>query len=63
MRIITHTCSDCGTITAGNVLESRREMKCPGKGCENIIKYSDLAADDRAYILNNRDIYAQDQSE
>jgi len=58
MRIITHTCPECGTITAGNVLEQRRELKCPGLNCDNVLKYSDLSSDDRAYILNNRDIYS-----
>ncbi|WP_372480343.1 hypothetical protein ACAH01_04205 [Halomicrobium sp. HM KBTZ05] len=57
MRIITLSCPDCGTVVAGNVLESRREMKCPGLDCEAVLRFSDLADDDREHILANRDKY------
>jgi hypothetical protein len=55
MRIITLSCPDCGTVVAGNVLEDRREMKCPGLGCETVLRFSDLDDDDREHMLENRD--------
>lgn len=57
MRIITHTCQDCGTVVAGNVLESRREMKCPRVGCESVLRFRDLPKDERRHVLNNLDTY------
>jgi phage FluMu protein Com len=53
VRIITMTCANCGTVLAGNVLEARREMKCPGLGCQKLLKFEDLAEDDKRYMLNN----------
>lgn len=60
MRIITLSCPDCGTVVAGNVLESRREMKCPGLGCEEVLRFSDLAEGDREHILTNREKYTME---
>jgi SUMO ligase MMS21 Smc5/6 complex component len=57
MRIITHTCPNCGTVVAGNVLETHREMKCPSLGCENVLQFSDLADADQEHILDNRERY------
>jgi SUMO ligase MMS21 Smc5/6 complex component len=57
MRIITHTCPNCGTVVAGNVLESRREMKCPRQGCDDVLQFSDLDYADREHILEHRDRY------
>lgn len=55
MKIITYTCSDCGTIIAGNVLESRREMKCPGLECRRVLRFSDLPDEEASYIQSNRE--------
>jgi DNA-directed RNA polymerase subunit RPC12/RpoP len=57
MRIITYTCPDCGTITAGNVLEKHREMKCPGLVCNRVIRFSDLQEPDQQYMLENPELY------
>jgi len=57
MRIITLTCPDCGTVVAGNVLESRRRMKCPGLDCEAILQFTDLPETDRTHIVENREKY------
>lgn len=57
MRIIILTCPDCGTIVAGNVLEDHREMKCPGLGCEKVLRFEDLEEDEQEYILDNREKY------
>lgn len=58
MRIITTNCPDCGTVVAGNVLEERREMKCPGLNCETVLRFADIDEDDRKHILANRERYA-----
>lgn len=60
MRIITTSCSDCGTVVAGNVLEDHREMKCPGLGCEEVMRFTDLDDEDREHILENREKYRID---
>ncbi|WP_135366091.1 hypothetical protein [Halosimplex halophilum] len=57
MRIITHTCPDCGTVVAGNVLESERRLKCPGLDCEAVLRFSDLPEADRTHIVENREKY------
>lgn len=57
MRIITHACSDCGTVVAGNVLEDRRVMKCPRIDCEAVHRFTDLDETDRDHITANRDKY------
>lgn len=57
MRIITLSCPACGTVVAGNVLENRREMKCPGLGCEEVLRFSNLPAEDRDQMLENREKY------
>lgn len=48
------TCSNCGTIVSGNVLEQNRIMKCPGLGCETELRYEELTEADRRYIRSNR---------
>lgn len=60
MRIITLNCPNCATVVAGNVLEDHREMKCPGLGCETVLRFSDLGDDDREHILANRDKYTME---
>ena len=57
MRIITHACSDCGTIVAANDLEDNRVMKCPGLYCEAVLRFEELPADDRQFFLENREQY------
>lgn len=57
MRIITHTCSTCGTIVAANELELNRVMKCPRLNCGNVLKFADLPKDDREHVLENKDRY------
>jgi hypothetical protein len=42
---------------AGNVLEDRREVKCPGLGCKEVLRFSDLEEADREHILANREQY------
>jgi uncharacterized paraquat-inducible protein A len=60
MRIITHQCPDCDTVVAANELEDNRVMKCPGLGCETVLRFTDLPEDDRSYFLENRDRYRLD---
>ncbi|WP_254279306.1 hypothetical protein [Haloarcula marina] len=60
MRIITLTCPDCGTVAAGNVLESQRVMKCPGLGCEEVLRFIDLTDDEQTHITENREKYTLD---
>jgi len=57
MRIITHTCSDCGTIVAANELEANRVMKCPGLSCEAVLRFEDLSKEEREHFLEHRDQY------
>lgn len=57
MRIITHACPTCGTTVAANELEEHRVMKCPGLGCETVLRFEDLPADAREFFVDNRDQY------
>ncbi|MXR19090.1 hypothetical protein [Halobacterium bonnevillei] len=57
MRIITHTCSACGTVVAANELEDNRVMKCPGLGCQEVLRFDDLSEDAREHFLDHRDRY------
>lgn len=57
MRIITLECPDCGTVVAANELESNRVMKCPGLGCENVLRFDDLPAEDREHFIEHNDHY------
>lgn len=57
MRIITHTCPTCGTIVAANELEANRVMKCPGLGCQEVLRFEDLPVDSQEHFLENRDQY------
>lgn len=58
MRIVTHTCENCGTIVAANELERRRVTKCAGLGCEAVVRFSDLPREDREHLLEHRDRYS-----
>lgn len=60
MRIITLSCPDCGTIVAANELESRRVMKCPGLGCQTVLRFEELPEADRNHFLANRQRYRMD---
>ena len=53
MRIITHTCPDCGTIVAGNVLYQQQTMQCVGLGCDEILSFEELPAVDRKHLQSN----------
>lgn len=57
MRIITHTCSACGTIISANEIEANRVMKCPGLTCENVLRFDDLPRDARDHFLEHRESY------
>ena len=57
VTINTVTCSRCGTIVAGNVLEDRREMKCPRLTCEEILRFSDLSGEEREQLLEHAALY------
>jgi len=57
MRIITHTCPDCGTVVAANELESNRVMKCPGLDCQGVLRFEDLPAEDREFFVEHREQY------
>lgn len=60
MRIITLTCSACGSIVAGNVLEKRRNMKCPRNGCDQPLRFTDLDEDEQEHLVANREKYNVD---
>jgi len=57
IRIITLSCPECGTIVAGNVLESHRVMKCPGIDCQNVLTFEDLDENEMRTILDNPSQY------
>lgn len=57
MHIVTHTCTECGTIVAANELEDRRVMKCPSLDCEAVLRFADVPAEDREHVLDHRDRY------
>ena len=57
MRIITHTCPACGTVVAANELENNRVMKCPGLGCQEVLRFENLPEDAREHFLDNRNQY------
>ena len=57
MRIITHACPACGTVVAANELESDRVMKCPGLDCEEVLRFENLAKEEREYFIENREQY------
>jgi hypothetical protein len=60
MRIITLTCPKCGTVVAGNVLEDRRVMKCPGLNCEYVLRFEELSENDQTHLVENRQKYIID---
>jgi len=57
MRIITYSCPTCGTVVAANEIESNRVMKCPGLGCENVLKFEELPKEEQQHFLENKDQY------
>ncbi|MFC6722072.1 hypothetical protein [Halobacteriaceae bacterium SHR40] len=57
MRIITHTCPDCGTVVAANELEKNRVMKCPRLDCNTVLRFEDLPDSEREHFLEHRDQY------
>jgi hypothetical protein len=59
MRVVTHTCPDCGTVVAANELERRRVLKCPGLDCETVLRFADLDESDREHVLEHREQYRE----
>lgn len=57
MRIITHSCSNCGTIVSANELESDRVMKCPRTTCSEVLRFEDLPDEEREFFLENIEQY------
>ena len=57
MRIITHTCPDCGTVVAANELESNRVMKCPGLDCQTVLRFDDLPDEACEHFIENHESY------
>lgn len=57
MRIITLTCTECGTVVAANELEAERVMKCPGRDCQAVLRFGDIPEPDREYFLDHREQY------
>ncbi|WP_318568817.1 hypothetical protein [Salinigranum marinum] len=60
MRIITHTCTACGTIVSANELEENRVMKCPGLNCDDVLRFEDLSEGDQEHYLENEAQYQLD---
>lgn len=63
VRIITLTCPACGTIVAGNVLESHRELQCPGIDCETVLRFGDLTPDEQDHLKSNASAYSLEDDE
>jgi hypothetical protein len=57
MRIITHTCPACRTVVSANELEVNRVMKCPGLGCDNVLRFEDLDQEEREFFLGHAEQY------
>jgi hypothetical protein len=57
MRVITLTCSNCGTVVAANELEERRIFKCPGLNCDEVLRFEDLSEEERNHFLENKEKY------
>lgn len=57
MRIITHPCTNCGTVISANELESNRVMKCPRVGCDEILRFADLPEEEQKYFVENLERY------
>lgn len=57
MRIITHSCPNCGTVVSANELEDNRVMKCPRSPCPEILRFDDLDPDEQEYFLENIERY------
>jgi len=58
MRIITHTCLNCGTVVSANELEGNRVMKCPRLDCPEVLRFDDLPDADREFFLENIEQYS-----
>lgn len=57
MKVYTLTCPDCGTVVAGNELESNRVQKCPGLDCTNVLRFDGLPEEGQEYILSHPEKY------
>lgn len=58
MHIITHTCPDCGTVVAGNKLETERVMHCPGFECDAVLAFEDLPKTEQEHLIEHRELYS-----
>lgn len=61
VKIITTTCPDCGTLVAGNVLETRRELRCPGLQCDQILRFEDLSPEDQQHLIEHSERYRMEE--
>lgn len=57
MRIITHSCPNCGTVISANELEANRVMKCPRISCSEVLRFEDLPEEDQEFFLENIEQY------
>lgn len=57
MRIITHSCPDCGTVVSANELEANRVMKCPRVDCPAVLRFEDLTEEEREFFLEHAEQY------
>ncbi|GAA0274587.1 hypothetical protein [Halobacterium noricense] len=57
MRIITHSCPECGTVVAANELEDNRVMKCPREDCQEVLRFDDLSEEEQEFFLDSRGKY------
>jgi hypothetical protein len=58
MRIITLACEECGSIVAGNVLEQKGRVDCPGPNCDQTLQIETLTDDEQRHLLNNAEKYS-----
>lgn len=57
MRNITLTCDECGSIVAGNVLEKRRRVACPGVDCSETLHFEELSNEEQHHLVAHADKY------
>lgn len=57
MRIITHSCPNCGTVVSANELEAKRIMKCPRITCSEVLQFEDLPEEEREFFIENYEQY------
>ena len=57
MRIITYSCTTCGTVVAANELEDNRVMKCPGLDCQEVLRFENLSEEAQDHFLEHWERY------